>query len=183
MGSLSIGWQVTSFPADTLNSEVKIRRRIETVWINMKVDGTNFVDIRSKLWMYIMVSTHYRDVLMGAMASQITSLTMVYWTVYSGADQRKHQSSASLAFMRGLQRGPVNSPRKWPVTRKIFKFDDVIMKVTYFLCLHHICETQTCYCREPSLLRPTTIYSRSRSLDTRCNFKSAWHSCTEWPYE
>ena len=38
---------------------------------------------------------------MGAMASQITSLTIVYWNVYSGADQRKHQSSAPLAFVRG----------------------------------------------------------------------------------
>ena len=70
---------------------------------------------------------HYSDVIMGAMASQITSLTIFYSTVYSGADQRKHQSSASLAFMRGIHRSPVNSPLKWPVTRKIFPFDDVIM--------------------------------------------------------
>ena len=38
--------------------------------------------------------------------------------VYSDADQRKHQSSASLAFVRGIHRGAVNSPHKWPVTRK-----------------------------------------------------------------
>ena len=63
----------------------------------------------------------------GAMSSQITSLTFVYSTVYSDADQRKHQSSASLAFVRGIHRGPVNSPHKWPVTRKMFPFDDVIM--------------------------------------------------------
>ena len=56
---------------------------------------------------------------MGTMASQITSLTIVYSTVYSGADQRKHQSSASLAFVWGIHRGPVNSPHKWPVTRAI----------------------------------------------------------------
>ena len=65
---------------------------------------------------------------MGAMASQITSLTIVYSTVYSGADQRKHQSSPSPAFVRRIHRGPVNSPHKWPVTRKMFLFDDVIMK-------------------------------------------------------
>ena len=64
---------------------------------------------------------------MGAIVSQITSLTIVYSTVYSDADQRKHQSSASLAFVRGIHRRPVNSPHKWPVTRKIFPFDDVIM--------------------------------------------------------
>ena len=64
---------------------------------------------------------------MGTIASQITSLTIVYSTVNSDANQRKHQSSASLAFVWGIHRGPVNSPHKWPVTRKIFPFDDVIM--------------------------------------------------------
>ena len=70
---------------------------------------------------------YYNDVIMGTIASQITSLTIVYSTVYSDGDQRKHQSSVSLAFVRGIHRGPVNSPHKWPVTRKIFPFDDVIM--------------------------------------------------------
>ena len=58
---------------------------------------------------------------MSVMASQITSLPIVYSTVYSGTDQRKHQSSASLAFCEG------NSPHKGPVTRKKFPFGDVIM--------------------------------------------------------
>ena len=49
---------------------------------------------------------------MGTMTSQITSLTFVYSTVYSGTDQRKHQSSPSLAFVRGIHRWPVNSPHK-----------------------------------------------------------------------
>ena len=66
---------------------------------------------------------HYGDVMMGAMASQVTSLTIVY----SGADQRKHQSSASLTFVRGIHRWPVNSPHTWPATRKMFQFEDVIM--------------------------------------------------------
>ena len=56
---------------------------------------------------------NYGNVIMGAIASQITTLMIVYSTVYSGADQRKHQSSASLAFMRGIHRVPVNSPHKW----------------------------------------------------------------------
>ena len=64
---------------------------------------------------------------MAAIASQITSLTIVYSTVYSDADKKNHQSSASLAFVRGIHRRPVNSPHKWPVTRKMFPFDDVIM--------------------------------------------------------
>ena len=62
-----------------------------------------------------------------AMASQITSLTIVY----SGADQRKHQSSASLAFLWGIHRWPVNFPHKVPVTRKISPFEDVIMDNTH----------------------------------------------------
>ena len=54
-----------------------------------------------------------------------------YSIVYSDADQRKHQSSASLAFVRGIHRGPMNSPQKWPVTRKMFPFDDVIMFIPH----------------------------------------------------
>ena len=72
---------------------------------------------------------HYNDVIIGAIASQITSLTIVYSIVYSDADQRKHLSSASLALVRGIHRGQVTSPHKWPVTRKMFPFDDVIMFV------------------------------------------------------
>ena len=52
------------------------------------------------------------DVIMSAMASQITRLTIVYSPVYSGADQRKHESSVSLAFVRGIHRWPVYSPHK-----------------------------------------------------------------------
>ena len=69
----------------------------------------------------------YNDVIMSAMASQITSHTIVYSSVWSDVDQRKHQSSASLAFVRGIHRWPVNSPTKGPVTWKMFPFDDVIM--------------------------------------------------------
>ena len=69
---------------------------------------------------------HCCDIMIGTMAFQITSLTIVYSTVHSGADQRKHQSSASLAFVRGIHQWPVNSPHKWPVMRKMFLFDDVI---------------------------------------------------------
>ena len=70
---------------------------------------------------------HYYDFIMSAIASQITSFTIVYSIVYSDADQRKLQSSASLAFVQGIHRWPGNSPHIWPVTRKMFPFDDVIM--------------------------------------------------------
>ena len=76
---------------------------------------------------------HYTDVIIDTMTSQISSLTIVYSTVYSDADQRKHQSSASLAFVRGIHRRLVNSPHKWPVKRKMFPFDDVIMMLWAFV--------------------------------------------------
>ena len=85
-------------------------------------------------------ASHYDDVIMGAMVSQITSLTIVYSTVYSDADQRKHQSSPSLAFVWEIYRGPVNFPHKWPVTRKKSPFDDVIM-----------CYRKWVYCMYPFL--------------------------------
>ena len=71
--------------------------------------------------------SHYSDIILGTMASQITRLKIVCWTVYSGADQRKHQCSAPPAFVWGIHWWPVNSPHKGPVTRKMFPFDDVIL--------------------------------------------------------
>ena len=81
-------------------------------------DGT---DTTLRFWSK-WITTHYDDVIMGAMASQITSLPIVYSNVYSGADQRKHQSPRQWPLW-----GPVNSPFKWSVTRKMVPFDDVIM--------------------------------------------------------
>ena len=83
--------------------------------------------ITHSLELWLSVNSHYDYVIMTMLASQITSLTVVYSIVYSGVNQRKHQSSASLAFVREIHRGPVNFPHKWSVTRKMFPFDDVIM--------------------------------------------------------
>ena len=89
---------------------------------------------------------HYIDVIMTTMASQITSLTVVYSIVYSGADQRKHQSSASLAFVWG----PVNSPHKGPVTRKMFPFDDVIMRSSVVVGMGNVPYIVNCSGIEPA---------------------------------
>ena len=79
-------------------------------------------------WFLLYIAVyHYNDIIMSAVASEITSLTIVYSVVYSGTDQRKHQSSSSLAFVRGIHQWPVNSLHKGPVTRKMLPFDDVIM--------------------------------------------------------
>ena len=72
-------------------------------------------------------SRHYSDDIKVAMASQITDVSIVHLIIRSGADQRKHQSSALVAFVRGIHRVSVNSPHKGPVTRKILLFDDVII--------------------------------------------------------
>ena len=78
-------------------------------------------------WDRLDVCYALNDVILSAMASHITQPHDFYSTVYSSANQRKHQSSASLAFVRGIHRWPVNSPHKGPVTRNMFPFDDVIM--------------------------------------------------------
>ena len=81
-----------------------------------------------------MKTLHYNDVIMSAMVSHITSLTIVYSGNQSGADQRKHPSSASGAFVRGIHRWPVNFPHKRPVTPKMFPFNDVIMHSVNLIC-------------------------------------------------
>ena len=119
--------QEVSFSSCQKNSFKKMQ-------LNMSTKVGNYVEVSTCHFLrhLCLVSVglkknHYDGVIMGATASQITSLTIVYSIVYSDADQRKHQSSASLAFVWGIHRGPVNSPHKWPVTRKMFPFDDVIM--------------------------------------------------------
>ena len=74
---------------------------------------------------------HYNDVIMSLMAYLIISLTIVYPSINSVTDQRKHQSSATLAFGQGIHRWPVNFQHKWPVTREIFPFDNVIILPTW----------------------------------------------------
>ena len=89
---------------------------------------------------------------MRAIVSKITGVSIACSTVGSDADQRKHQSSASLAFVRGTHRWAVNSPHKRPVTRQMFPFDDVIMSCDVSVgwmgsnCTQDVdeCETHPC---------------------------------------
>ena len=72
---------------------------------------------------------HYSDVIMIVMALRITAVSIVCLTIFSGADQRNHQSSALLAFVGGIHRSPADSSQKGPLTtRKTFPFGDVIME-------------------------------------------------------
>ena len=119
--------------AEFILGKIKIYLHFSTLWWHKKLKPS----VEAK-YPFTQHSEYYRynDVIMGALASQITSLNFVYSIVYSDADQRKHQSSASLAFLRGIHRGPVNSPHKWPVTRKMFPFDDVIMMASDNVARH-----------------------------------------------
>ena len=82
---------------------------------------------RVRMSWYMRHLLYYSDIIMSAMTYQITDVSIVFSTVGSGADQGKHRRSASLAFVWGIHRLPVNSPHKGPVTWKMFLFDDAIM--------------------------------------------------------
>ena len=98
---------------------------IVTKTLSHVTTGVHVVMLNWKQWNNLF--QQYDDVIMGAMAFRMTRLTIVYSTVYSGEDQRKHQRSGSLAFVTRIHRWPVNSTHKGPVTRKMFPYDDVIM--------------------------------------------------------
>ena len=108
--------------------QIKIHRRlIEPSQMFEDTHGGVFSGV--KFWSLVILHccTHYSDVIMSLMMSQITDVLMVYSTVCSGTDQRKHQSFTQLAFVRRIHHWSVDSPHKGPLTRKMFSFDDVIM--------------------------------------------------------
>ena len=132
------------------------------------------------------------DVTMGTMASQITSLAIVYYSiVHSGADRRKHHRSASLAFVRGIHRWPVNSPHKWPVTRKMFPFDDVIMIWAYddfqpivaFGTNFTGWPSKICYCQSSFIISASQWASWRLKSPTTCLFvqQFAWLNSKKSP--
>ena len=126
---------------------------------------------------------HYNAVIMGAMVSQITSLTIVYSTIYSRCWSKKTSKLRVPGFVRRIHRSPVNSPHKGPVTQKMFPFDDVIMYtrlliVFYFICsiVYHLSSRHADGSDLPSdllhsLLGPSRFLSYSQvaatDLDTR----------------
>ena len=90
--------------------------------------------------------THYSDILMSTMSSQTNSVSIVYSTVQAYT-KRKHQSSTSLAFVRGIHRWPVNSPHKGPVTWKMLPFDGrQTLWVSNLLPLVGGCKPPEIYC-------------------------------------
>ena len=120
-------------------------------WVNSRIAevparcGHHQINLKTEIYMFSQYCVHYSDVTMSTMASQITGVSIAYSIVYSGKNQRKHQSSASLAFVRGLHRWPVNSPHRGPVTRKmqsdmqrngVTKPRSLISPLGVFLILH-----------------------------------------------
>ena len=126
---------------------------------------------------------------MSPMASQITSFTIVYSTVYSGADQRKHQSSASLPLW-GDSPMTGEFPHKGPVTRKMFPFDDVIMwwftliPFASWLLLPTLPLNYALSCSENGLVpqeRIKTIFSQNKPIFKQ-NMSWKMVSAKYWPF-
>ena len=105
---------------------------------------------------------HYNDVIMGAIASQITSLAIVYSTIFQA--EIKHQASKKTSKLRvtglyaGNSPGPVNSPHKWPVTRIMFPFDDVIMISGYVIVWFPVCDWAAFLLQQWNILLCCNIY-------------------------
>ena len=121
-----LSWQMSGTLPWNKTSELENKTSVEH-YLSISYVGVTNELLTHYFLSGIYISHHYSDVIITTMASQITSFTIIYSIVYSDADQRKHQSSASLTFVRGIHRWPVNSPHKGPVPRTMFPFDDVIM--------------------------------------------------------
>ena len=135
------------------------------IWIGGKIcdivteiDSTSVADFTNNHHLYVIT----KNVIMSAMVSQTTSLTIVYLTVSSGTYQKKHQSSASLAFVRGIHRWPVNSPHKGPETRKMSPFDDVIIfsVTTRLISIYTDCLSWSCTLTNSRIIK--RCYSHSQ---------------------
>ena len=149
-----------SFVCQIFTKHSHVRARYEVSFVNSQSDLS--CTCQRRMICNVSWWTHYSDVIMSTMSSQITGVSIVYSTVFSGADQRRHQSSAPLAFARGIHRWPMNSPHKGPITWNMFSFSDVIMcvvngfhYVSMFVMLHpyelfssfHICAlSNDCIC-------------------------------------
>ena len=120
-------WSTWSSNRNSLihGSSINYIREITTVYNIMPLQLRNFVTCERNTSFSGVI--HYREFILSVMVSQTTGVSSVYSTICSGVDQRKHQSSASLFFVRRIHRWPVNSPHKGPITRKLLPFDDVIM--------------------------------------------------------
>ena len=170
-------YQVLIFQNLGFSSFKLISRKYSTCIVNIAISNISRRTpvLIPECFIYVnTIRSYYNDVIMDSMASQITSLTIVYSAVYSGADQRKHESSSSPAFVRGIHRGPVNSPHKWPVTRKMFPFDDVIMCFWMLLLCYHCVADRSCSTCIIYSLR--CIYLDASGRDLRAIY-SAMNSC------
>ena len=109
----------------------------ESRFLEKRPPASNNAPANGKLPPKIKKSSHYSNVITGTMASQITGVSVAYSIDCPCAAQRKHQSSLSLAFVRGINRWPVNSLHKGPVTR--FPFDDAIVEICMYFggCVNH----------------------------------------------
>ena len=90
-------------------------------WLNKRLEKFVILLHLSYCWWHEYISIHYNDIIMGAIASQITSLASIDSAVWLDADQRKHQSSASQAFVRGNHRRPASDKSTAPSASRTIK--------------------------------------------------------------
>ena len=133
----------------------------------------------------IKITKHYNDVIIRAMASQITSIAIVYSTVYSRRRPKKTSKPRVIGLCEGIHRWPVNSPHKGPVTRKMLPFDDVIMKLGVKLAkpnwlTRKLVPFHTGICKVVSdYMYNETESLDHQSLDALCEIMML--SCDIWP--
>ena len=108
---------INKYHSSSIKETCFIERYQYVIYIHLSANNDRFICNLQRLKSN---GYHYNDAIMSAIASQITGLTIVYSIIYSDEDLRKHQSSASLAFVPGIHRWSVKSPHKRPVTRKCF---------------------------------------------------------------
>ena len=125
-----------------------------------------------------LIMWHYNDVIMSAM----TSKSPASRPFVQAQTKEKNQSSASLALVRGINRWPVNSPHKGPVTRKMFPFDDVIMNSVYPKPVNKLINALRPSNPKPKH-EPVMIQlkrGRVNKWKLRRNFSTIWHPLSEF---
>ena len=125
---------------------------------------------------HVLLCNDYNDIMMGAIASQITSLTIVYSTVYSKKTSKLRVTG--MAFVRGIHRRPVNSQHKWQVTRKMFPFDDVIMwRLLLWWYIIYLCKALVAI----QFMDPSWLFRLDSHSFSKCHHQME-HFPRYWPF-
>ena len=140
------------------------------VAVNRRERGTNLQHMR--LCLTTGHGKHYIDVIMSAMASQITGVSIGCTAVCSGLDHRNHQSSALLAFVRGIHRRHMDSSLKGPVTLQMFPFDEIGTNLDWILVWFSFHWTDSRFRPAPYFFTNCEFSKPSHTFITSVSFQS-----------